>query len=131
MGKVIYKEDSGDDYTDDGELDGDDSDFEEKKKSPKKRKPAKKKTPKKTPAKGKKATKKKTPTSASRASGRSTGATKPIKYSYSSESEISEEESDIFEKSKNNKNILYNYIKKKQKSKKIIGPFKIKNKNSH
>jgi len=94
MGKVIYKEDSGDDYTDDGELDGDDSDFEEKKKSPKKRKPAKKKTPKKTPAKGKKATKKKTPTSASRASGRSTGATKPIKYSYSSESEISEEESD-------------------------------------
>merc|ERR1712013_929883 len=94
-GKVVYKDDSGgEDYTDDGEVDGDDSDFEEKKKSPRKPKAAKKKTPKKTPAKGKKAAKKKTPASASRASGRSSGATKPIKYSYSSESDMSEEESD-------------------------------------
>lgn len=97
-GKVVYKDDSGgEDYTDDGEVDGDDSDFEEKKKSPRKPKAAKKKTPKKTPAKGKKAAKKKTPASASRASGRSSGATKPIKYSYSSESDMSEEESDYDE----------------------------------
>jgi len=94
-GKVVYKDDSGgEDYTDDGEVDGDDSDFEEKKKSPKKPKAAKKKTPKKSPAKSKKVAKKKTPASASRASGRASGATKPIKYSYSSESEMSEEESD-------------------------------------
>jgi len=94
-GKVIYKDDSGgEDYTDDGEVDGDDSDFEEKKKAPKKPKAAKKKTPKKSPAKSKKVVKKKTPASASRASGRASGATKPIKYSYSSESDMSEEESD-------------------------------------
>jgi len=97
-GKVIYKDDSGgEDYTDDGEVDGDDSDFEEKKKAPKKPKAAKKKTPKKSPAKSKKVVKKKTPASASRASGRASGATKPIKYSYSSESDMSEEESDYDE----------------------------------
>jgi len=94
-GKVVYKDDSDEDFTDAGEQDGDDSDFEEKKKTPKKRTPAKKKsTKKKTPAKGKKAAKKKTPASASRASGRSAGAAKPIKYSYSSESEVSEQESE-------------------------------------
>lgn len=90
-GKVVYKEDSDEDFTDAGEVDGEDSDFEDKKKSPKKRTPAKKKSTKKTPAKGKK----KPAASASRASGRAAGAAKPIKYAYSSESELSEPESEF------------------------------------
>jgi len=94
-GKVVYKDDTDEDFTDAGEVDGEDSDFEEKKKSSKKRTPAKKKSQKKTPAKAKKGAKKKTPASASRASGRSAGAAKPIKYAYSSESELSEQESEF------------------------------------
>lgn len=94
-GKVVYKEDSEEDFEDAGEVDGEDSDFEEKKKSPKKRTPAKKKSTKQTPAKGKKGAKKKTVASASRASGRAAGAAKPIKYAYSSESEMSEPESEF------------------------------------
>ena len=94
-GKVVYKDESDEDFTDAGEVDGDDSDFEEKKKSPKKRTPAKKKSAgKKTPAKSKKGAKKKTPASASRASGRA-AVTKPIKYAYDSESEMSEPESEF------------------------------------
>lgn len=92
-GKVVYKDASDEDFTDAGEVDGDDSDFEEKKKSPKKRTPVKRKsTGKKTPAKSKKGAKKKTPASASRASGRAAIA-KPIKYAYS-DSEQSEPESE-------------------------------------
>ena len=37
------------------------------------------------------------------------------------------EELDIFERAKSNKNVLFNFIKQKQKSKNLIGPF-IKNK---
>jgi len=94
--KVIYKDDSDEEFTDAGEVDGDDSDFEDpKKKSHKKATPAKKKSAgKKTPTKSKKATKKKTPASASRASGRA-AVTKPIKYAYSSGSEESEPESEF------------------------------------
>ena len=93
-GRVEYKEESDVDFTDAGEMDGSDSDFEEAK--PKKKTPAKRKSvAKKEKSKAKAGNKKKKAGAGSRASGRKRGR-KP-KYASSSDEESLEELEDFSE----------------------------------